>query len=76
MEACERRFQELESSLKSFIESYTERMIKTDMKLETICNRIDRLEPLGPENNGEFTEMEIAAISIDENVVTQKQKVN
>ena len=51
-------------------------MIKTEMKLETICNRIDRLELLGPENNGEFTEMEIAAISIDENVVTQKQKVN
>ena len=76
MEACERRFQELESSLKSFIESNTERMIKTEMKLETICNRIDRLELLGPENNGEFTEMEIAAISIDENVVTQKQKVN
>ena len=76
MEACERRFQELESSLKSFIESNTERMIKTEMKLETICNRIDRLEPLGPEKSGEFTEMEIAAISIDENVVTQKQKVN
>ncbi len=75
MEACERRFQELESSLKSFIESISERMIKTEDKLEIICNRMNSLESFNRENRGEFTEMKITSVSVDENVVSKQQKV-
>jgi hypothetical protein len=76
MEACERRLLELESSLKSFNESNSERMMKTEEKLETICNRIDRLESLNSDDRREFTEMEITTDSVDENEVSQEQKVN
>ena len=75
MEACERRLIELESSLKSFNESNSERMMKTEEKLETICNRIDRLESLNSDDRREFTEMEITTDSVDENEVSQEQKV-
>ena len=75
MEACERRLLELESSLKSFNESNSERMMKTEEKLETICNRIDRLESLNSDDRREFTEMEITTDSVDENEVSQEQKV-
>ena len=75
MEACERRFEELESSLKSFIESISERMIKTEDKLEIICNRMNSLESFNRENRGEFTEMKITSVSVDENVVSKQQKV-
>ena len=75
MEACERRFEELESSLKSFIESISERMIKTEDKLEAICNRMNSLESFNRENRGEFTEMKITSVSVDENVVSKQQKV-
>ena len=75
MEACERRLLELESSLKSFNESNSERMMKTEEKLETICNRIDRLESLNSDDRREFTEMEITTDTVDENEVSQEQKV-
>jgi hypothetical protein len=76
MTACQERIQELESSLKSFIDSSSERMMKTEEKLETICNRIDRLESLNSDDRREFTEMEITTDSVDENEVSQEQKVN
>jgi len=83
MEACERRLLELEISLKSLIDSGSERMMKTEEKLETICNRIDRLESLNhrleslnSDDRREFTEMEITTDSVDENEVSQEQKVN
>ena len=83
MEACERRLLELEISLKSLIDSGSERIMKTEEKLETICNRIDRLESLNhrleslnSDDRREFTEMEITTDSVDENEVSQEQKVN
>jgi hypothetical protein len=50
--------------------------MKTEEKLETICNRIDRLESLNSDDRREFTEMEITTDSVDENEVSQEQKVN
>ena len=55
MEACQKRIQEVESSLKSFIESISERLIKTDDKIEAICNRIERLESLSSNNTRDTT---------------------
>ena len=75
MKTCQRRLQELEGSLWSFIDSNSERMIKTEEKLETICNRIERLESLSSENNGELTTIEITTNQTDENVDVQQQKV-
>ena len=75
MKTCQRRFQELEGSFRSFIDSNSERMIKTEKKLETLCNRIERLESLSSENNGELTEMEITKASVEENVGFKQQKV-
>jgi hypothetical protein len=75
MEACEKRFHELESYLKSFIESNSERMIKAEKEFETICNRMDRLESLSSEIKVEFNKMEFTTVSVDENKVYQQQKV-
>ena len=76
MKACQKRIQEVDTSLKSFIESISERMFKTEKKLETICDRIERLESLSSVNTGEFTEMEITNDSVDEIELSQEQKVN
>ena len=75
MKTCQRRFQELEGSFRSFIDSNSERMINTEEKLETLCNRIERLESLSSENNGELTTIEITTNQTDENVDVQQQKV-
>jgi len=75
MEACQRRFEELESSLKSFIDSNSERMIKTERKLETICNRLERFESSSSENRGEYTEMEFTTDPVEKNVFNQQQRV-
>jgi hypothetical protein len=75
MKTCRRRLQELEGSLRSFIDSNSERMIKTEEKLETICNRIERLESLSSENNGDSSRIEIIKNQTDENVDVKKQKV-
>jgi hypothetical protein len=69
METFQLKLIELESSLSSFKE-------RTDVKLENLCNRMESLESLNRVNNGEFTEMEITTISVDENIITQQQKVN
>ncbi len=68
MEPFQLKLIELESSLSSFKE-------RTDVKLENLCNRMDSFESFNRENRGEFTEMEITTISVDENMVTQQQKV-
>ena len=68
METFQLKLIELESSLSSFKE-------RTDVKLENLCNRMDSLESFNRENRGEFTEMEITTISVDENMITQQQKV-
>jgi hypothetical protein len=75
MKTCQRRLQELEGSFRSFIGSNSERMINTEEKLETLCNRIERLESLSSENNGELTTIEITTNQTDENVDVQQQKV-
>ena len=75
MEACQKRIQEVESSLKSFIESISERLIKTDDKIEAIYNRIERLESLSSNNTRELTEIAITTDSVDENELSKKQKV-
>jgi hypothetical protein len=36
---------------------------------------MDSFESFNRENRGEFTEMEITTISVDENMITQQQKV-
>ena len=68
METFQLKLIELESSLNYFKE-------RTDVKLENLCNRMESLESFNGVNNGEFTEVEITTISVDENMVTQQQKV-
>ena len=75
MEACQKRIQEVESSLQSFIESISERLIKTDDKIEAICNRIERLESLSSNNTRDLTEIAITTDSVDENELSKKQMV-
>jgi DNA anti-recombination protein RmuC len=75
MENFQEKFLELESTFKSFINSYSERMTKTEEKLETICSRIDRLESLSSENRREFSEKEVTTSPVDKDVGSRKKEV-